>query len=110
MSEIKATNLVNIFVSHRGVPYDGSLLTHSTDSADDVECQRMKHDSTHWTLKILNILDFEFDVCRVAGAENENLEANSTLELGSKVNFPYLGGNGMEASNKIQSQMSTILV
>ena len=64
----------------------------------------MKHDSTYWTLKILNILDFEFDVCRVAGAEmnenmtaNENLEANSTLELGSKVNFPYLGGNGMEA-------------
>ena len=77
----------------------------------------MKHDSTHWTLKILNILDFEFDVCRVAGAErnenmtaNENLEAKTTLELGSKVNFPYLGGNGMEASNNIQSQMSTILV
>ena len=62
---------------------------------------RTNHDSTHWTLKILNILDFEFDVCRVAGAErNEKITANeakTTLELGSKVNFPYLGGNGMEA-------------
>ena len=59
---------------------------------------RTNHDSTHWTVKILNILDFEFDVCRVAGAErNENLEAKTPLELGSKVNFPYLGGNGMEA-------------
>ena len=55
------------------------------------------HDSTHWTLKILNILDFEFDVCNENMTANENLEAKTTLELGSKVNFPYLGGNGMEA-------------
>jgi len=36
-------------------------------------------------LKILNILDFEFDVCRVAGAEtNENMTANENLEAKSK--------------------------
>ena len=61
----------------------GSLLTHSTDSAD-----RTNHDSTHWTLKIW-ILDL---TCAECGKEreHENLEAKSTLELGSKVNFPYL--------------------
>ena len=48
------------------------------------KCQRTNHDSIHWTLKILNILDFEFDVCRVAGAErNENMTANENLEAKS---------------------------
>ena len=36
---------------------------------------------------------------------NENLEAKSTLELGSKVNFPYLGGNGMVKCQLFESNI-----
>ena len=125
----KSNYLVNIFVSHRVVPYDDKNLvvlfpTQSTiwfsaiprgGHLQEMPAHEPRFDSAvtkwsfvllaisnralqchhrwcwfliwicHWTLKILNILDFEFDVCRVAGAErNENLTANENLEAKSK--------------------------